>query len=122
MNNITFYNRYGKPIAYTDDGKHIYLFSGKPVAYFYDESVYGFNGKHLGRFIDGWIRDNNGNCVFFTEKTRGSGPIKPIRQIAPIKSIKNIKPIKSIKQIRPVKPVNTLSWSSLSSEVFFNNQ
>lgn len=120
MNDLTFYNRYGKPIAYTDDGEYIYLFSGKPVAYFDDESVYGFNGKHLGRFIDGWIRDNNGHCVFFTEESYGSGPVKPIRQVKPVKSVKSVKPVKSVKQVRPVKPVISLSWSPLSSELFFN--
>lgn len=67
MNDLTFYNRYGKPIAYTDDGEHIYLFSGKPI-----------------------------------------------------KSVKSVKPVKSVKQVRPVKPVNSLSWSPLSSELFFN--
>jgi len=62
-----FYDLNGSPTAYTEDGTHIYFFSGEPVAYFVDESVYSFTGVHLGRFENGWIRDNNGDCVFFTE-------------------------------------------------------
>lgn len=119
MSDITFYNQHGKPIAYSKDGIHIYLFNGTPVAYFHRESVYGYNGKHLGRFVNGWVRDNNGYCVFFTEEATGSGPVKPVKQIKPIKSVRSIKPIKSVRQIKPIKPISTSSWSSLSSDSFF---
>lgn len=118
MDEMTFYDRNGRPICYTQDGEHIYLFSGEPVAYLYDGSVYAFSGKHLGWYIDGWIRDHNGNCVFFTEHASG-GPIKPVRQVRPVKSVKQIRPIKGVKEIKPVRPVRTLSWSPLSSEAFF---
>ncbi|WP_345806196.1 4-fold beta flower protein [Bacillus subtilis] len=119
MSEIVFYNRNGAATAYSDDSEHIYLFNGKPVAYFYDDSVYGYNGKHLGYFTDGWLRDNQGNCVFFTEEAIG-GPVKPIKQIKPIKNVKNIKPIKSVRQIKPIKPISSLSWSSRSSVNFFS--
>ena len=47
---LTFYDSSGKPVAYTEDGTHIYLFSGEPVAYLDNESVYSFSGKHLVQF------------------------------------------------------------------------
>ena len=50
---MTFYNKNGKPIAYTEDNEHIYLFTGQPVAYFYGDAVYGFNGHHIGWFENG---------------------------------------------------------------------
>jgi hypothetical protein len=118
LSELTFYNKTGKPIAYTQDGEHIYLFNGSPVAYFHGGSVYSYKGKHLGRFNKGWIRDNNGRCAFFTTEATG-GPIKPIKGIKPIKSVKSIKPIKSIKQMRPMKPMSSLSWSDYSSDSFF---
>lgn len=117
----TFYDSTGKPIAYlSDDNTHIYLFNGKAVAYLYDEAVYSYNGKQLGWFEEGWVRDLNGHCVFFTEITNGVGPIKPIKKIKPIKNIKNIKPIKNIRQIKRIKAIKSLSWSNLSRENFFN--
>ena len=61
---ITFYDSHGKPTAYTEDNEHIYLFSGKPVAYIDGSSVYSYSGRHLGWFDEGWIRDNSGYCVF----------------------------------------------------------
>lgn len=57
---MTFYDSHGKAIAYLhDDGIHIYLFNGRPVAYLYGDAVYGFNGHQFGWFEDGWIRDLN---------------------------------------------------------------
>lgn len=74
---ITFYDRTGRPIAYTSDGKHIFTFRGKAVAYVDKDSVYSYSGAHLGRFVDGWVRDNGGRCVFFTENARGRPLLRP---------------------------------------------
>jgi hypothetical protein len=118
MNEINFYDHNGRPVAYTQDGVHIYSFSGEPVAYLYGMSVYSFSGQHLGWFEDGWIRDNSGNCAFYTQHAQG-GPVKPVKNVKPVKSVKSVKPVKSIKSIRPVKAVKSLSWSQLSGEQFF---
>ncbi|MBF7022910.1 4-fold beta flower protein [Staphylococcus kloosii] len=48
--NMTFYDENGNAIAYTEDSVHLYLFTGKPVVYFVNKKVYGFNGAHLGWF------------------------------------------------------------------------
>lgn len=118
---MTFYNYSGEAIAYLDDDStHIYLFDGTPAAYLVKNMVYGFNGHQFGWFEKGWIRDLNGNCVFFTENAPGSGPVKPIKQISPVKSIKHIKPIKCIREISRVKAINSLSWSSFSDRQFFD--
>lgn len=117
-NDLVFYNSYGDPIAYCEDGEHIYLYNGEPVAYFHNDSVYSFDGDHLGWFEQGWVRDNNGDCVFYSDNAQG-GPVKPIKSIRPIKSVKSIKPIKSVKSIKPIKAIKSLSWSQLSSDIFF---
>lgn len=119
MAGITFYNHNGSPIAYCEDGTHIYLFNGKPVAHINKDSVYNYSGTHLGRLKNGWVLDNNGYRVFFTENATG-GPVKPIKQIKPIKSVKQIKPLKGIKQLKPINPISSLSWSTDSSDRFFN--
>lgn len=77
---ILFYNESGVSAAYTEDGTHIYLFSGEPVAYIDGNSIFSFSGKHLGWYIQGWIRDNNGDCVFFTKEATG-GPVKPVKSV-----------------------------------------
>ena len=67
---ITLFDSKGEAIAYIDtsDELTIYLWDGDPVAYLYDyDHIYGFNGKHLGWFIDGIVWDNKGNVVGFIE-------------------------------------------------------
>lgn len=115
---IDFYSKSGKPIAYTDDGEHIYTFSGKPVAYLDGHAVHSFSGQHIGWFEDGWIRDKTGKCVLFTDAASG-GPLKPVKNVKPVKGVKHVKPIKGVKHVRSVKAVKSLSWSPLSGEQFF---
>jgi hypothetical protein len=115
---LTFFDRNGAPVVYTDDGEHIFMFSGQAVGYLHSGSIYSFSGKHLGTFENGWIRDHSGNAALFTQGAIG-GPIKPIKHIPPIKGIKQTKPIKGVRQIAPIKPIKSLSWSALSGRHFF---
>ena len=115
---MTFYDSTGRAIAYTEDGEYIYLFSGEPVAYLFGELVYSYSGKQLGRFKNGWIRDNSGFCVFFSENAIG-GPRKPLKQLRPIKSIKHLKPFKQLRHRPVIKPRDCNGWSSKKGEQFF---
>lgn len=119
MDFITFYNKNGKAIAYLSerDDETIYLFNGTPVAYIYDCCVYSFKGKHIGWYENGWIYDNNGYCVFFTQNATG-GPVKPVKSVMPVRSTTRVKPIKSVKAIKPVKPIKRLSWNYNSDNFF----
>lgn len=117
---MTLYDRSGTPTAYSEDGEHIYLFNGQPVAYFYENTVYGYNGHQFGWFENGWVRDLQGKCVFFSENATGSGPVKPVKKVTPVKSVKRIKPVKHVKQVRKVRPVSSLNWSPLSGTLFFH--
>ncbi len=120
---MTFYDRSGNPVAYIDNrSSDIYLFDGTPVAYLNGNTVYSFRGKHLGWFEDGWVRDLNGRCSFFTENVRGSGPVTPVTRISPVPSVQRIAPIKSVEQVSRVRAVDSLSWSELSGKQFFWQQ
>ena len=116
---MTFYDENGRAVAYTEDNENIYLYSGVPVAYLYRNLVYSFRGTQLGRFENGWIRDKKGNCAFFTENARGSGPAKPVKHIKPVKGLKQMMPIRGIRHAPAIKAVDSLSWSALSGERFF---
>ena len=106
---MVFYNYEGEPIAYCDDKEKIYLFSGEPVAYFYNDLVYNYNGDELGWFENGWIRDLYGQCVFYTKEASG-GPVKPVCRITPVKAVRRVPIVKAVPQYR---------WSNLSNEKFF---
>lgn len=116
---MTFYDFRGEAVAYLYDDIHIYLFSGEPVAYLHDDAIYGYNGHQLGWFEEGWIRDLGGRCVFFTENTNGSGPVKPVKHVKPVKSVRYVKPVKSARCAKYAKAVKSLSWSSMSGRAFF---
>lgn len=115
----TLYNNTGRAVAYVEDNQHIFLFNGTVAGHIDGNSIFSYSGKHLGWYENGWVRDNSGNCVFFTEDVTGSGPVKPVKSIKPVKSVKQIKPVKGVKQIRPIKAVAVLGWSNLSGEQFF---
>ncbi len=66
---LTFYDRNGNAFCYTDDGVHIYLFSGQALAYLHDDALYSFGGHQLGWFLNGWLYDLIGSCVLFSEET-----------------------------------------------------
>ncbi len=115
---MTLYDYSGRAVAYSDDGETIYLFNGIPVAYFYGSNVFGFKGHQLGTINNGWIRDNSGLCVFFTENAYG-GPVKPIKHIKPVKGVKHVKPVKSIRHTSSQKSTDKIGWSTMSGERFF---
>ncbi|WP_460090641.1 4-fold beta flower protein [Pseudomonas sp. S2_E02] len=62
---VTLYDSAGHPVAYiADDGdKSIYLWKGHAVAYISEEKIYGWNGKHLGWFVNGVLFDLRGHRV-----------------------------------------------------------
>jgi hypothetical protein len=65
----TLFDVQGDPVAYLSDDydRTIYLWDGRPVAYLYEgQHVYGFNGRHLGWFIDQVLYDENGDRVGYT--------------------------------------------------------
>jgi len=115
---ITFCDSTGSPIAYSEDNEHIYLYSGQPVAYLSDGSIFAYSGEHLGRFEKDWVRDNQGYCVFYTSDAKG-GPMKPMKKMKPMKGMKKMKPMKGMKKTKPMKPMDKSSWSTLSGAQFF---
>ena len=119
MKAVTLYDANGEPFAYVDDENTIYLFSGEAIAYLDGSSVYGFSGKHLGRFEGGWVRDHYGRAVLFTEEARDE-PFRPnIHHTLPEKALKSMKPRKH-PQEKPSLPVKKSSlWSRMTSLQFF---
>ena len=116
----TFYDTGGWPVAYCDDGRHIYAFTGHPVAYLEGDSVYAFNGQHLGWWDRGWIRDHHGGCALFTDAAIG-GPSLPARHALPAKGFKNAPPPRAFKHVKPVRAADGAGWSLRSGPQFFHS-
>ncbi len=110
---IALFDSDGDAIAYISEDSTIYLWEGKPVAYLDKDNIYGFNGKHLGWFVDEVVRDHKGHRV---GTTKNSANI--ITKIEPIKGIKQIVPIKEIQDLVPIKPLFNNKLSDYNLEAF----
>lgn len=99
----------GEAVAYiaVDDEMTIYLWGGKPVAYLDGEDVYGFNGKHLGWFLEGAIFDHKGDAVCVL-KGRHRSP-----KYEGYKGYKAYKPYKSYTEYAPYKPYFSNRFSAV---------
>lgn len=114
---VSLFDASGKPTAYIAEELTIYLWSGKPVAYLHSESgkvhIYGYNGKHLGWFVRGIVRDHEGNAV---------GAVKEVFHSAveyePYKSYKQYKPYKSYREYAPYQPYLSRDWSQLPLRLY----
>ncbi len=111
---VALFDSNGKPVAYVsmrEDAATIYIWSGRPVAYLKSShstgfSVYGFNGKHLGWFVKGVLRDHDGDAAC------GVRDVVNLPQLEPLKPLKQLKPIRAIPEIEPIRPIFTREWSS----------
>lgn len=94
-------NFQGMSVAYIDwnDDSTIYLWGGTPVAYLEGEEIFGFNGRHLGWFVDGYVRGPGGRMAGFTEETI-SITARPVR-VAPPRGVKRTRPV----PIPPIPPL-----------------
>lgn len=117
---ISLFDRDGNAIAYidTDDDLTIYMWNGTPVAYLeasrrsgYD--VYGFNGKHLGWFEKGIMRDHDGYIVGFQKNA-----LYNYTRYEPYKSYKKYKPYKSYQEYAPYRPYDSSRFSTESLSLF----
>ncbi|MBB4804921.1 hypothetical protein HNP38_000193 [Chryseobacterium defluvii] len=113
---ISLFNSEGAPIAYMDtddDDMTIYLWNGNPVAYLSGDNIYGFNGKHLGWWIKGIVRDHKGDSI---------GALKSAfigyTEYEPYKEYKKYKPYKSFKEYPPYRPYWSNYWSDNSFKIF----
>lgn len=77
---LTFYDCTGQPVLFTKDGYHLFLFDGTPIGYTRGSSIWSYEGKNLGWFSCGWIRDKEGRVAFFTENAE-DGPVIPAKRI-----------------------------------------
>lgn len=116
--NTDFSGRDGSAVSYSPDGVHLYLWNGTPAGYVANDRVYGFNGRLLGWFVNGWLYDRHNKPALFSRAATG-GPVKPARSVRPVKSVRSVRPVKSVKQSPHARPARSLSWSNVADERYF---
>ena len=108
---ISLFDGAGNAVAYIalTDGLTIYLWSGRPVSYLEPDGnggyqVYGFNGRHLGWYVNGVIWDHSGHASCATKELLQS------TQYEPFKSFKEFMPFKAFAEYAPFRPAFSESF------------
>jgi hypothetical protein len=122
IDETNLFNADGSPDAYiwfSENPPTIYMWSGKPVAYLVSSvdggfNVYGFNGKHIGWYVNGVVRSHEGNPVCGVHRVVSSPKPKPP------KSLKQSAPLKSSKELPPARPLFRRQWSSVPCGLFLS--
>jgi hypothetical protein len=112
----TLFDPSGSPVAYVayKEEATIYLWDGRPVAYLSDNNtIYGFNGQHLGWFEDGIVWGLDGTRVGYNKKS-----LPVYAQYEPYKSYKQYRPYRSYKSYASYKPFKSLGNSTMSLNQF----
>jgi len=124
MSELVFFDSHGQVVALkADDDDVVFRWNGTPVAILDDESVsvYGFDGRHLGWFGDGWIRDHDGACVYYTDDARG-GPVRPARRTRRARGTPKAPRARKARQPPPPHRPNQRVWSKLAvGSAFFDD-
>ena len=106
----------GTPIAYIsyDEENTIYMWDGRPVAYLEpNRTIYGFNGKHLGWFESGFVRNLKGEIAGFNRLAADV-----FIGYEPYKSYKMYRPYRRYKEYAHYKPYYSHSKSKESLAQF----
>lgn len=102
---ISLFDSGGSATAYiaVDDDMTIFLWNGKPVAYLEpmdagEFHVYGFNGSHLGWFMQGAVWNHDGSASCAVKEMMNS------TEFEPFKGFKEFKPFRSFQEFAPFMP------------------
>jgi hypothetical protein len=119
---LVFIDRLGDAVAYkAADDDVVFLWSGTAIAIIDEESVLAFNGRRLGWFVDGWIRDHKGACVYFTDGAMG-GMARPARKARAARGARRARPARGARRARPARAANRQAWSTLADgRAFFDS-
>jgi hypothetical protein len=116
VNASAFFDSHAKAAARLDvaDDATFYLVSGEPVAYVVEDSIFGFNGKHLGWLRNGLVFDRSGDIVAAPATAFQIALVMPASR-----AVTADKPPKKAPEQPPARPAFGTSWSKVPARAFF---
>lgn len=115
------YNRFGKPIFRIFSNGRIVTFGGKSAGFLQGDSLYNYQGKHVGWYSEGLVRDHNGHVVGFGENVTDTiHPFLPFKQFKPFADLTQFEPFRPFTQFEPFRPFKSFIWSNIGLENIFN--
>jgi hypothetical protein len=111
-----FFDSQARPAVRLDalDDATFYLWSGEAVAYVVEDSIFGFNGKHLGWLRNGLVYDRAGDVVAAPSTAFREPLVVPASDTATA-----LKPVKKPTEEPPARPAFGGLWSKVSARTFF---
>lgn len=114
------YDRYGRPIYRLMNNGRIVTFFGESVGFLKSDSLYNYEGKHVGWYSHGLIRDHQGQVVGFGQNvTDGIKPFLPFKQFKPFASLVGYEPYRPLTEFEPFRPFKSFYWSDIELENIF---
>ena len=112
----SFFDAHARPAARLDvmDDATFYLWSGEAVAYVVEDSIFGFNGKHLGWLRNGLVYDRAGDIVAAPATAFREPLAGPTSRVSATH-----KPAKKPAEEPPARPAFGGSWSKVPARTFF---
>lgn len=108
------YNRFGEPLLRLLKNGRFVGFDGKSYGFLAKSNLYNYQGKHVGWFEKGIVRDHNGLCVGFGENpTDTPRPFTPFKQFKPFRGFVEMEPFRPFKERSPFKPFKKFGWSRI---------
>lgn len=105
------YDRTGRVYAWLHETEKIYGLNGANLAFIADDSVYAWNGTHVGWWQDGHIRDRSGSVALFTADAESLGVARPARSARPAAPARSASPARPARSARPARPAKRTSWA-----------
>lgn len=85
------YGKSGKVHAWLDiSNGNILDLNGQHLAFIAGDSVYDWDGRHIGWWLSGSIRDRTNAAAFFTKDAGSIGVLKPLKALKPLKPLKRM--------------------------------
>lgn len=108
------YDAKGKVYGWVDrqTGRIINL-RGKHVAFVDGDSVFSWNGKHIGWWQNDHIRNQSGQVAVFLRGASGLGPAIPALAATPARPAIAAVPARPALSARPARSARKTSWAPL---------
>ena len=111
-----FHDNQGTPILFFNSNqKVLFDYAGNPKFYFKtdywgDVNIFNFNGKHIGWYVNGTLRDHQGNIM----ASETNKLINVTYQMPGIKPLEKLLPLKAVEEIVPMRPLWNNQFSAYS--------
>lgn len=115
---VIFCDKSGRAIfRVAEDNTRLIDESGKTHGYVEGEHVFGLDGSHRGWYLDGLLRDNDGNVVAFWSdlRTAPTCPVLPVlQQPFPVTPVSEVAPTQHVFGMTHIMPQLHLEWSAIN--------